>query len=639
MRFSLIFFFFLTFQLTFSQEKASQVTQGELVFGDIEKADLEMSFYPLDSAANAVILYRNGKVAYDRKKLKFYFEFHSRVKILTKEAFDRADIEVPFVLKRGTEISAATHVWENGKQVSHVVPEEDIREREVVEGVFTKQLSFPNVVEGAILEYKFKTFDISPYSLMTWYFQADIPVRYSEYLISFPGRRLTPRLYGGMMPTGYTRSVLGHECHIIMEDLPAFEEEPYVRFLDDHYSKVIMEPISSQAYSWVAVNQQVMELNEFGKTLTRLQVLDKFYPEEKGWTDDEKSLKEIHAYVANHFKWDGNYALSISDKPKKVWAKEEANSADINLMLLMFLRRAGFYADPVFLSTLDHGLINKEFITFRQFNNLVIRTWLGNKMLLVDATNPNRPYNVLPDNCINDIGLVMKEGRPEWVQMNMNQERVVQTINSSYQVEPSGKLNGTASMLFSNSAAADVRMAFNAERDGTSENSFEDDFKEEAGEMKLSNLEFEGLDDPYAYVKMTMDFDSEESIDRVGDRLYLTPVVFKEMESNPFLKEERRLPVDFIMPITKRYMFNVTIPEGYEVEELPEPVTFVMPNKAGSYAYHIQKTEEGFQILIRFNINQLTFLPDQYPAIRKIFSLIISKQEELVVLKKSETED
>uniref|UniRef100_UPI004047DB3E hypothetical protein n=2 Tax=Roseivirga sp. TaxID=1964215 RepID=UPI004047DB3E len=73
-------------------------SQESLKFGKVDIKDLEMTTYEPDSSAEAVVLWDEGtsQLSYDQRK-GFYliFERHTRIKILTKQGYDWANVEVP----------------------------------------------------------------------------------------------------------------------------------------------------------------------------------------------------------------------------------------------------------------------------------------------------------------------------------------------------------------------------------------------------------------------------------------------------------------------------------------------------------------------------------------------------------------
>ena len=106
------------------------------------------------------------------------------------------------------------------------------------------------------------------------------------------------------------------------------------------------------------------------------------------------------------------------------------------------------------------------------------------------------------------------------------------------------------------------------------------------------------------------------------------------MTENPFKAENRTYPVDFAFPIKKTYVFKMTIPEGYIVEDLPEKGVITLPEKAAKYTYTATQAGDFINIISKLEINKSTFLPEEYPFLREFYDLAIEKQAEQIVLKK-----
>jgi len=619
---------FLSIQISVAQEKMLE----NFSYGEVSLEDLQMTVYEQDTSAEAVILVDEGLVGYDRIKKRFYLIYHAQIKILDPAGFDWADLSISYRGKKSlTELKGGTYNLVDGTIETTEVGEAQIQKENEVDDIITSTVTFPNVKVGSVIDYQYKKFSESPMAFLPWYFQTRIPVRRSKFYMLFPNsKRLKPRIYGYTPLKSYDKAWLKQGHFFEMENIPAFREEEYVKNPDDHYSKVVFEYVSNLADSWVELREFILNVKGFGATLEKLNRIKKIYPEERNWGNTEEDLKEIHSYIANHFEWNGRLGLIFNDNPKKIWGSTEASASDINLFLLMFLRKAGFTADPVFLSTINHGLINPDFPTFRQFNYVVIRVMINYKPVLVDATSKLRPFNVLPQYCLNDRGMVLGAGPIEWVPMNVNGERSVQSFSVNLEIDEEDELVGSGTANYSNSAASVLRTFFaNAD-----EQKKKSRFKSQNPYLFLEELTYEGTKEAYGPVRSAFKFNTEGKVDAIGNRLFLSPIVIKEVKNNPFKATIRTLPVEFTTPLNKRYFFNLSIPEGYEVEDMPKPVNFVLPNGAGSYKYICQQTGSKIQVMVRFNINKLMFGPSEYPDFRELFNLIVAKQEEKIVLKK-----
>lgn len=607
-----------------------QIDSLDRKFGEVNIEDLKMVEYDKDRSADALILLDKGKIGFDAKRNLVYLDYHAQIKIFNKEAFYLADLTLPYSISKGTKIEANTYRLVEGEVKKTVVS--DIIQDKFSDDLFTKQITFPDVVEGVIIEYKYRVYGNSPFEFLPWYFQSLIPVRYSEFKVNIPaGFRLKPRLYGYKDLDVYQDNASDAWHDMRMIDVPAFVEEPYVKKIDDHYSKVTFEFENFFADDWEGLNKLILDAKGFGETIDKLNAIKKFFPSKEGLGPNEESIKRIHSLVGNHFEWNKTYALSFSDKPKKIWNQGIGSSADINLILLMFLKKAGISAYPVFLSTVENGLVNPDYVTYSQFNALTVYAEVQGKEYLLDATSNLRPFNVIPDNYINGNGLVVKEGEAEWVSMKLNNQVEIQSLTTDVLIDESDEvIRGRATINSIGPLAANTRIVLA----DVNESNFDESIEQLFDEMTVDSVEVSGLDDAYENVTTKFGYEIEDMIESIGDKLFFSPVVFKELEQNPFKLQERTLPIDFVMPMRNKYIFNIIIPEGFEIEELPKEVRYSINDNGGMYIYQIEKTNTGLRVLIRFSINKIFFSPQEYPSIREMFNLIISKQQEKVILVK-----
>jgi hypothetical protein len=131
----------------------------------------------------------------------------------------------------------------------------------------------------------------------------------------------------------------------------------------------------------------------------------------------------------------------------------------------------------------------------------------------------------------------------------------------------------------------------------------------------------------YAFIK-------EAQAEVIGDKLYVSPLLFLATTENPFTAEKRIYPVDFGYPWKRKVMMNISLPEGYEIESLPKPATIRLPDPLGSYAFNISKTPTGISVVVLKEINTAVIAPDKYGSLRELYRILVEKEKEKVVLKK-----
>ena len=610
-------------------------------FGEISIKDLEMTVYPKDSGAAAVVLLDYGDIRFDESDFGMYMVAHMRIKILKEEGFDWADVSVNYLKEEGNinKLKAATYNLIDGKVVTTEVPKRAWVEEKENSNWRVKKLSFPDVKVGSIIEYSYAVKRGDFYSLPGWNFQTSIPVRHSEYKIQIPQYgEYQSKFRGYIAPSVFNRP--NGNYHIIMRDVPALKKEPYVATMENFRSSISFEIKSinvpgyiSKTYmeNWGAINKELMQDEDFGRAIKSKGLVKKLIPENSQWSNDEESLIEIYNYVKDHYTWDKNYGYILTKKPKESWQEGEADAGDINLTLLMFLRSAGIKADPVILSTRKNGYIDPTVPLVRQFNYTIACATIGDKKYLLDATDPLRPYDVLPERCLNGRGLIISENGPQWIDLHTNQEVEGKTVSVHMKVNELDEVEGKVDLVYRKLSAVDYRNMFKDVPADEFQNTFENHF----GEGEISDFEIKNLDDPHKPVKISYSFVNEDNLNMITDRVFFSPVVAKEIDENPFKLEKRIYPVEFTAPIVNTYLFHFEIPEGYEVEELPEQKSFVLPDGGGRYMYMVGAQGRKIQVVIRLNIKKITYLPEEYPTLKELFNLIIAKQEEQIVLKKS----
>jgi hypothetical protein len=116
--------------------------------------------------------------------------------------------------------------------------------------------------------------------------------------------------------------------------------------------------------------------------------------------------------------------------------------------------------------------------------------------------------------------------------------------------------------------------------------------------------------------------------------IYIKPSLKTDFDENPFKQPKREYPVEFPYPFKDQFILNLTIPTGYKVEELPKSVKVNLPDEGGTFQYLSSVKENVIQLIIKIQLDQLRFEPDDYVLVKEFFNQIATKSAEQVVLKK-----
>lgn len=639
----------LLFVFVISPVSKAQVEEFE--FGEISMEDLQMERYSLDSGAVAVYLLDKGSSYMLESDLSMMMDVHVRIKILKAEGLKHGDVSLRYVrgVSEISKLQAATYNHSDGKVVVTEVKRKDWIDETVNDDVKQKKLSFPDVRVGSIIEYSYSQRVGNIINLPSWSFQASIPVRYSEFYIKIPEYGTYEQNFQGYITPNFQDINKGHR-HIVMKNVPALKREPYISSLENYRSRIEFEIKSittpangTKTYmsNWAQINKTLFELETLGDVFYNTGSLRQIYPEDKGWNASKDDMIEIYNYIRDHFKWNKRNSYHVVDRSKKLWETAEGDNADINITLAQFLNKAGFTVYPVVLSTRAHGYINSLIPLVNQFNYLITCVELDGEKILLDATDKYRPYNVLPARIINGDGFMITKTGGVWINLNSNKEKDSKTVSGDFMLNENDFIEGKVTLNFDGLAASRIREDIyrKMEKDATTESATEDDEDdddqlEEYQAGQIENLEVTNSDKPDQALSVTYDFTLEDNITLLGDKIFLNPIIIKPVDENPFKLETRLYPVELPAPVIDTYIFKFQIPEGFEVEEMPESQNLVLPEGGGRFMFVTGVQDNTIQVMIRLQLLKTQYLPTDYEALRELFNLIVLKQEEQIVLKK-----
>lgn len=134
-------------------------------------------------------------------------------------------------------------------------------------------------------------------------------------------------------------------------------------------------------------------------------------------------------------------------------------------------------------------------------------------------------------------------------------------------------------------------------------------------------------------VKENYDFIHQDNVGN-ADVLYINPILYLRQDENPFKLDARQYPVDFGSASEQTLICRLTIPEGFQPEELPVSKVMALPNNAGKYVYNVQHNGNIINVTSTLSINQPLFTQESYPNLREFYNLVVAKQAEQIVLKK-----
>lgn len=649
-------------------------------FGKVSKEELQEKFNPLDSSANATYLYKYRKTYFDYiqdKGFQLITEIHERIKIYNQEGFDYATQEIGLYKSSSDEekvksIKAITYNM-SGNNIDEVKLKKDgIFKTERSRYYNQTKFAMPNIKPGSVIEYSYKI--ISPFytNIDAFQFQHSIPVKKLEATFESPEYfvfrvntkgflSVTPNVkqkngkitfrnknregwmeIGSSVKTTYSTNDVEYKKNISIYNLinvPALKEELYVNNINNYRSSVKYElsykkfpnsAIEYYATTWEDVVKKIYEGKSFGTELTKTGYFEKELDAIISTiSDPNKRIALIYDFVKSKVKWNGNYSKYVNDGVKKAYKEQAGNVAEINLMLTSMLRHAGLKANPVLISTRNHGI--PLFPTREGYNYVVSCVQLPQGMVLLDATNKYGAPNILPYRTLNWEGRIIKKGGTSQTINLYPKQKSKNTVSMLVNLSTEGDIDGSFRSVKTSHLALNYRNKYN----DIEEDDFIEELENEYEGLEISEFKVANALELSKPVMETYKFLKESQADIIGDKIYFSPLFFFSTSENPFKLETREFPVDFGYPTSSTYRISVNLPEGYKVETSPKPVMVQLPDDLGVFGYKIVVNETSVQVIVNTDLNQSIVSSLYYDLLKEFFKQMIEKENEQIVLTKS----
>lgn len=150
--------------------------------------------------------------------------------------------------------------------------------------------------------------------------------------------------------------------------------------------------------------------------------------------------------------------------------------------------------------------------------------------------------------------------------------------------------------------------------------------------IEISDYQTKDAENPTKPVTETFAFQKEDQCEIIDGKIYFSPLFFFATNENPFKMEAREYPIDFAFPISESYRFNISIPEGHQVESLPESVLYKLPDNMGELRFSLAVSGNILQVNVVEKINSAIISSINYQSIKEFYNQLVQKETEKVVL-------
>jgi hypothetical protein len=147
--------------------------------------------------------------------------------------------------------------------------------------------------------------------------------------------------------------------------------------------------------------------------------------------------------------------------------------------------------------------------------------------------------------------------------------------------------------------------------------------------VKASLVNFEQTDQPFGF---NYTFQSDNYAKLAGNLLLVRPRVLGSKSSGVLeTKEPRKFPLEFEGPSRDTDSFDITLPQGYEVDELPPPTD--ADYSFGSYHSKTEASGQTLHYTRALEIKELSVPVGKMEELRKFYRMIAADERNTAVLK------
>jgi transglutaminase-like putative cysteine protease len=634
--------------------------KNKMKFGKVEMDELKMTTYKKDTGASALIIADYGITYFAFNPSKSYFEMvyeqHCRIKVFKTEGYPYADIEIPIISSGGdketfSNFKASTYNLENGKMVEHKLARKDVFEERVNEDWVNLKFTMPNVKVGSVFEFTYKI--TSDYQLREWQFQHDIPVAWSEYSLRVPQYYKFLQFSQGHEPFfkyekkkesasfaigSHTELYTNEFTYWAVKDAPGLAYEKFITTPEDFATKVDFQLATVQLprsmvrnylADWPEVQKKYLEHEKFGTQLNRASFMkNELQAVIGGCTDNICKTERVYNFIRNTVEWNSKRGVYCETNVRKAFNDKVGNCAELNFLLIAALREVGVQADPVILSTRDHGRVHPVYPIRHKYNYVIACATIDGKDILLDATDKFIGFGQLPVRCLNFQGRLISENNSRWIQLS-NLGESTMMFQAKLNLEECGTLSGSIEIASSGYDAVNKRRELLYNQDD-----YIKKLKDEKKSWEIMSHNFENIDKLSERLLSKYEVRITDAAIPAGNTIFIHPLLTEGWNDNPFKQEKRIFPIDLVHPSNTIFHLSLNIPEGYDVEEMPKSAMWALPENGGTFSYNVLRNGNTINITANFNLRKAFFGADTYHSLKEFYNLIVAKSAEQIVLKK-----
>lgn len=609
----------------------------------------------------AVVLLNDGQTTV---KDNGEIEYHLRraYKLLRHEARNSEYAHVRAYFDKDTKIKffRAWTIMPNGAEIE--VKEKDAVEESVVSyEIFSdtrvKTIKFPEAIPGSVVGYELVQ-AVRPFNLdEDWGFQEIAPVHRSRFTLSLPpGWEFTtlwanhadqkPEAVG---PNQYAWELMDSPAIEVEPEMPPFSAvaiHMYLKYFPRDpalRAKTTGSWKDIGAWAWTLIQPRLSSSPAIKKKVAELTAgLPNRFQKIKALAD---FTQQQIRYAAIEIGIGGFQPHAAAD----VFAHRYGDCKDKATLLNAMLQEIGVNSFEVIVNT-QRGIIRPEFpanffdhmilaiqlpddVDGTRLYGIVKHPTLG-RLVFFDPTNERVPLGYLPNYLQNNYGLVVTPQGGELLAMPVlppSTNRLLRT--GSLDLSDAGTLTGQLNEVRWGGPAAQSRSQLLEVSPSQRAKVFEDFLGGSLSNFTLTGATVGNLEKNDESLLLTYKFSAQGYAKHAGDLLVVRPRVVGTQGSNILAGKPRKYPIEFPEATRQDDQIDITLPPGYVVDELPDPVKAECAY--GTYKSEVQVEGNKLHYKRTYEIRDIVVPTQKLAEVKDFFAQIAAAERSSAVLKRA----
>jgi len=587
--------------------------------------------------------------------------YRRAVKILRPNSRDYGNIRVHF--DNETKLT-----WLKGWSISSTGEEYEVKEKDAIEtngigsDMYTdskmKLLSIPASAVGSVIGYEYQQKRRPTVYQDWWTFQEDIPVRTCRYTLRLPKGWEYETFWNTQQHLEPKNGVSG-ETTWEVTDVPELEEEdyrpPYLSLAGRmvlHFFASTPDAKNKQAATWSAIGSWYANLAQ-GRRAPSPEIKLQVTTLTAGAKTTLDKMNALASWVQKDIRYVsveigiGGYQPRYASE---VFTNRFGDCKDKVTLLSTMLHEIGIESEYVLVHT-SRGVVKQEMPTSLTFNHVILAIKLPADVptkdlyaiyqhpklgayLIFDPTSELTALGDLPPLLQQNLGLMLNSSSGEIIEIPLLAPTVNRLVRKgTMQLTPEGKLSGRVEEYRTGAVAEDSRaQLLNAELSNRSK-SIESFLSNSLGNFDLTKAEVGDLEDYHRPLILRYVFQVPEYAKRNGPLMLVRPRVLGQKSMSVAEGKKRHYPIEFESARDESDSFEIDLPAGYEVDELPDAVDVAFD--FGEYHSKIEQVPGKLKYSRHYIIKRVIVPTDRMEDLKKFYREIAADERGLAVLKKT----